>query len=157
MAISDLLTRINELLGRRVVYLPYNLSKVQLTVGAPPLPITGIQYIAAFHSNPQTRRIMSLTGDGKFVSNRNQSGVIEFAVQANTVSTGVLEILNLTGVPFPVSVIDRTTGGTSAVFASKCRRVGTPEWRRALAPDAEIFTLSTTNLVRFEGVRKQDD
>jgi hypothetical protein len=157
MAISDLLNRINTLLGRRVVYIPYNLSKVDLLVGSPPLPIHGVQYIVASHSNPQTRRIMSLTGKGRFVGNLNQSGIIEFALQSTTVSTGILEVLNLTGVPFPISVIDRTTNGSSAVFASQCRRVGTPEWRRAAAPDLEIFTFSTIKLIRLEGVREQDD
>jgi len=157
MGASDLIDKVNSLLGERVNYAAYDLSKVVLTVGAPPIILHGIDYIMSAHRVPQNRMVMGLNAKGKFVSNRNKSGLIEFGLMANTISTGILEILQLAGVAFPISVIDRTTNATSAVFASKCRRVGTPEWRRAAAPELEIFTFHTPRLLKSEGVRKRDD
>ena len=138
-------------------YTPYDFSKIEVIVGTPPIILRGIEYLSARHQASQDRLVMGLGGSGTFVSNYNQSGEIEFGIMASTAHTAALEILQMTGVPLPITVIDRTTNGTGLVTATACRRVGTPQWIRRLAPELEIFTYHTPRLLMIGGVRAEDD
>jgi hypothetical protein len=96
---------------------------------------------------------MGLGGNGVFVGNQNKSGIIEIAVLSGTITVGGLQVMELTGIPFPIIATDKATGGTSGFVASACRRVSTPEWRRAKFPNFEIFTYATPSLIISEGIR----
>ena len=157
MSALELIKKINNLLSEQPHYVPYDLSEVQVMIGLPPFRIRGIEYVSAVHRESQNKLVMGLSGKGTHVGNYNQSGVIEIGIMATTAHSAAIDVMLLTGVPFPVTVIDRTTGATSAVFGSSCRRVGTPTWMRSAAPELEIFTFNTDRLLILGGVRKGDD
>ena len=150
---KDLAAKINDAFGRDLHYLPYDISKVDVSYGTPPNVVKGLEYVFARHFNPQTQMVMSLTGKGVFVGNNNMSGVIEFAVLGESVSSGMVQLSELAGIPFPIFITDRTTGGTSFVIGTACRQVATPDWRRELLPNLNIYTFSTPRLIMSNGVR----
>jgi hypothetical protein len=156
MSPADLIKKINDLVGN-VDYLPYNMSEVQVMFGAPPIPIKGLAYVLADHLQQQTRLIMGLSGTGVFVSNRNKSGIIEFGLLDGVMSNAAIQVLNLTGIPFPIAITDNTTGGTSTVLGAKCRLIKTPAWRRDRLPRVNIFTFYTDFLAISHGVRLSAD
>jgi hypothetical protein len=157
MSVTTLINKINNLLGDRPHYVAYDMSEVQVMVGLPPLVLKGIQYVTAVHRAPQNKLVMGLGGSGTHVGNFNQSGIIEIGMMATTAHTASIDVLDLTGIPFPITIIDKTTTATAAVYGAKCRRVGTPEWRRTLAPELEIYTFNSDRLAMTGGIRKGDD
>ena len=150
---KDLVDKINNRLGGGLDYMPYDISKVNVSIGTPPNAVTGLDYVVAAHFNTQNTMVMSLTGKGIFLGNNNMSGFIEFGLLGESVSGGLIQLTEVTGIPFPIFVTDRTTGGTSFVDGTACRQVATPEWRRELSPSTNIFTFSTPRLVISNGVR----
>lgn len=119
----------------------------------PPVPFIGLQYVYVQHNSPQTRLFMGLSGHGVFVENKNSSGIIEIGLLSGSVSIAGIQVLELTGIPFPIAITDLDSGGTSTVVASACRRVSTPVWRRQAMPGIEVITLATPQLIISEGLR----
>jgi hypothetical protein len=139
-------------LGGEIPYKPYDFSNVSVLVGTPPLRITGLQYIFSRHTAPQTGLVMSLTGGGAFVSNYNQSGIIELGILRGTVSGAAIQMIDLAGIPYPIAITDEASGGTSTVLASGCRRVGTPEWRRSATTGIDVYTFESPRLALSDGL-----
>lgn len=150
---ASLIKKIKELFGNRVNYRPYNIRSTEIMYGTPPTPILGLAYVFARHNRPQTKLIMGFTGTGPFVSNNNSSGIIEIGIMTGSASCAGIEVMDLTGIPFPIIVTDKDSGGTSTVVASACRRTDTPEWRRDKLPGISIFTFSTPRLLISDGLR----
>jgi hypothetical protein len=96
---------------------------------------------------------MCLTGKGIFIPNINSSGIIEIGIMNGSASCAGIELLELTGIPFPLAATDGDTGGTGTILASACRRVGTPEWRREALPSIDIHTFHTPQLIINNGLR----
>jgi len=134
-------------------YMPWNIGDIKITVGAPPIHVQGLKYVFARHNVPQTQMIMSLTGKGVFASNKNNSGIIEFALLRGVEAGAVVQVLDYAGIPYPISVVDTATGGSSMAAGSACRLVGTPEWRREMFPGFEIYTFATVRLLISTGAR----
>lgn len=140
-------------LNEFINYTPYDFSKVTISVGVPPMPIIGLDYVSARFINPRKKRFQCLTGRGVFASNTNTAGVIEFGILGGSLSQGVVEIIELTGIPYPIIINDSTTGGTSSVVASACQQVSTPEWKRGAVPGLTIYTFETTRMFINHGLR----
>lgn len=133
--------------------MPYSIAKIDIFYGAPPVPVVGLHYIFARHNVPQTRLIMSLNSSGVFAGNNNKSGIIEMGIMNGSLTCAGFQLMDTTGIPFPIIAVDRTSGGSSQVVASACRRVNTPEWRRAALPGIDIYTFETPRLYMFDGLR----
>lgn len=149
---KDLIRKINDAIGS-VNYIPYNITDTSITLGIPQIPITGFQYVWANFDAPQKVMVKSLNGKAIWVSNSNKTGTIEFALLPGTLSNGQIEIMTLTGIPFPISIVDKSTGGTSRVLGVSCQLVSTPEWRRDLMPGLNVYTFATNRLEIFHGIR----
>ena len=149
---ANLLRKINDLVGD-VNYIPYNITDTVVLLGTPQVPITGMEYVFARHDAPQTIMVKSLNGKSVFVDNNNKTGTIEFGLLAGTLANGQIEILNLTGIPFPINIVDTKTGGTSRVLGTACKLVATPEWRREALPGINIYTFQCTRLSISHGIR----
>jgi hypothetical protein len=149
----DLIKKYNDLFGSNINYRPYNIKNTQFLYGAPPVPITGLQYVFAKHDYAQTKLVKCLTGKGIFVSNQSKSGLIELALMQGSPTCAGIQIVDFTGIPFPILITDLDSGGTSTVIASACRRVDTPEWRREAMPGLSIFTFATPRLLISDGLR----
>ena len=153
MSVTDFIGKIKDVFGDKVNYKPYDLRDTVIMYGVPPVPIKGLEYVYAQHMQPRTKLVMSLTGDGVFVGNQNQAGIIEIDIMTGSVSCAGIEVMELTGIPFPMAITDKSTAGTSTVLASACRRVGTPEWRREAFPGISVFTFATPRLLISDGLR----
>ncbi|MCP4537160.1 MAG: hypothetical protein GY832_08425 [Chloroflexi bacterium] len=153
MGASDLINKINNLVGGDVHYLPYNIKNTKVTYGVPPVPIRGIQSLFARHSSRQVRRVGSLTSKSVFVSNKNQAGVIGFVLMAGTVSCAAIEVMALSGIPFPITGTDVSTGGSGLFLGTACRPIGTPEFRREAMPGFTVYTFEVDRLIINQGVR----
>jgi hypothetical protein len=151
-----LIKAVNESLGGEVDYLPYNINDTVITIGLPPVPVNGLQYIAARYTAVQSRYIPSLTGGGVYVSNLNGRGVIEIALMSESATVGAIQAYSLTGVPIPIYATDRATGGTSFCAAPETKVITTPEWKREAFPGLTIFTFEAKRLLISHGVRKSD-
>lgn len=149
---KTLINKINNILGKPN-YLPYNITDTVILLGTPQVPMLGVQYVWANYDAPQTTMIKSLNGKSIWVSNNNKTGTIEFALLPGTISNGEIEILTLTGLPFPINIIDKATGGTSRVLANSCRLITTPEWRRDLMPGLNVYTFACNRLDIAHGIR----
>jgi len=149
---KELLNKLNELVGK-VNYLPYNIADTSIVLGTPQVPMVGVEYVWARYDAQQTTMIKSLNGKSIFVSNNNRTGTIEFGLLDGTASNGAVEILNLTGIPFPINIVDSKTGGTSRVLGTACRLIATPEWRRDAIPGVNIYTFSCARLEVNQGIR----
>lgn len=139
--------------GAKIDYVPYSMEDVVIMYGIPPFKVGSLDYVFAQRANPEARMVMGLNAKGVFVNNRNKSGIIEFGLQNGSLSGGAIQVANLTGIPFPVAVTDKSSKGTSTVLGSACRMIQTPGWRRALFPDLTIYTLHTPRLLISQGVR----
>ena len=152
----DLIKKVKELLGTEVNYLPHDIRDVLVLYSVPPVPVRGLEYVAAWYSTPQTRLVMGLTGNGVYINNNNKSGIIEFATITGTVTGAGVQVAELTGIPFPIVITDKSSGGTSSVAALSCRLITTPEWRRAALPGVDVFTFAAERLEISTGVRLAD-
>jgi hypothetical protein len=137
----------------QLAYLPYSINDVAVAFGAPPAPIVSLDYVFARHNAPQNKMFSSLTGSGVFVVNANQSGIVEFGIMNGSISAGVIEVAQTLGIPFPITITDLSSGGTSSVLATACREVETPEWRREAFPGVRVYTFETPRLLIFHGIR----
>jgi len=135
----------------------YDIGEVKILYGVPPVKIVGLEYIFAKHDAPQTRHIKCLTGGGPFVGNVSSAGIIELGILTGSASCAGIQVMEMTGIPFPISVADLGTGGTSFVAASACRRVDTPEWRREAISGLTIFTFKAARLAMSDGLRLVDN
>lgn len=151
----NLIKEINSLVGE-VNYSPYNLNDTTVMLGLPQVPMVGLQYCWARFTAPRNRRVQCMTGKGVFVSNLNTSGVMEIALLSGTVSNGHIQAMQLTGIPYPIVMIDGKSGGTSSAIGTACQLVATPEWRRAAFPGLNVYTFETPRLVISQGIRLQE-
>ena len=148
-----LIKEISKHFGDFPVYKAHNLREVTFLYGTPPVRIVGLQYVLARHNYQQTIPKQCLTGKGVFLANKNNSGIIELGIMTGSASCAGIQVMDFTEIPFPISVSDGTSGGTSTVVASACRRIGTPEWRREKEPGLTIFTFYATRLLISDGLR----
>jgi hypothetical protein len=140
----------------RVAYAPHNMAKVRLFYGVPPVPISGLDYVFATYDNPQTMLKMGLDGKGRYIQNRNLSGTIEFGIIDGSASNGIMQLALLTGIPYPIAIIDEQSAGTSFVAAGAATRVGTPEWRKELTVGMQVYTFKTAQLFMSTGIKKPE-
>jgi len=136
-----------------IAYLPHSISDIKIIYGVPPVPIIGLNYIWAKHNVPQVKLFKCLTSSGVFGSNLNTSGIIEIGILDGSLSCGGIQIMGLTGIPFPIIVTDLNSGGTSTVVATACRQAGTPEWRKEAFVGVQIFTFETPRLLISQGIK----
>lgn len=148
-----LIKAISEYFGGDADYLAYNIQDTKVVVGLPPIPIVGLDYIGARYIAPQVQRFPCLTGGGAFVSAKGRAGVIEIGLLSASASVGAIQLLELTGVAFPIYSTDVASGGTSFIFADACRSVATPEWRRSKTTGVTTYTFSTNRLIISQGMR----
>lgn len=149
-----IITKLSTLIGDEVDYLPYNIREQKIFYGAPPIEIkNGLQYVFARLKEPRSKLIMGLNAKGVFVNNLNTSGVVEIALMNGVASCGVIQSINATGIPLPITGVDLQSGGTSGFLATACRLVATPEWRRGKFPGLSIFTFETERLIISGGIR----
>ena len=153
MATSTLVDILTGDVLDRVAYRPHNMSKVRLFYGAPPVPISGMDYVFATYDNPQTYLKMGLDGKGRYIQNRNLSGSIEFAILDGSASNGFMQLQLLTRIPYPIVVVDERSGGTSFVTAGAATRVDTPQWRKELTVGMQVYTFKTAQLFMSTGVK----
>ncbi len=139
--------------GAKIDYVPYSMDDVVIMYGIPPFKVGSVDYVFAQHANAEARLVMGLNAEGVFVNNKNKSGIIEFGLLNGSLSGGAIQVANMTGIPFPVAITDKSSKGTSTVLGSACRMIATPGWRRALFPGLTIYTLHTPRLLISQGVR----
>lgn len=138
-------------LSDKIDYTPYSFTDVKVLLGAPPMPVVGLDFVSARSVNPPRKRFQGLTGKAVFVSNNNQAGIIEFGTLSGSLSQGYIEIMQLTGIPYPIIIGD--VSGTGGVIATACQLVETPEWRRALRPELTLYTFETARMFVQHGIR----
>lgn len=153
MSLAGLVAKVKNAFSEEPNFRPYDIRRTVITYGIPPIPLRGIQYVFARHNVQQNKLIMGLSGQGVFVSNQNQSGIIEFGILNGSVACAEIELMELTGIPMPIVLTDLDTDGTSTVLASGCRRTGSPEWRRELLPGIDVYTFETPLLLISDGLR----
>lgn len=141
------------MLGGRVDYMPHNIKDTTVMYGIPPFLVGGLDYVFARYTNAQNKLVMSLNAKGVFVRNRNKSGIIEFGILNGTATGAGIQLAEMPGIPFPIIVSDSSTGGTGTCVALKCKRVGTPEWRRGASPGLDIYTFESSTLLISTGTR----
>jgi len=139
--------------GDIIAYLPYDINDTKIFYGVPPVKMGGFDFVSARHTNPQSQLVMSLGGGGVFVENINKAGVIEIGLLNGALSAAAIQIMELTGIPTPITITDLSSKGTSTVFGAACKLIGTPEWRRDLQPSLTIYTFECPNLLVSQGVR----
>jgi hypothetical protein len=153
--VGEALELVKSLVGwgsQRVDYVPHDINDVMVMVGVPPIRVRGLEYVMAQRSVSPQKLHMCLTGNGTFTRNTNQSGIIEIAVLAKTLSVTMLELINI-GIAWPIAITDTGTAGLSTVLADKAMRVATPEWRKGKFPGLDIFTFATPRLIISHGTQ----
>ena len=138
--------------GPQIQYTKWNFNDTKIVVGAPPMPLDGLDFIIARHKAPQTKMFSCLTSKGVFASNSNQAGIIEIGVAQWAITNGAFQLADLTGIPFPVVTEDISSGGTSSVIASACRQTERPDWRRAAIPEVYTYTFETPRMIVSHGI-----
>ena len=151
---SRLIQKLQEAFGDEPDFVAYGINYTTVTLGTPPAPIKGLEYIAASHRAPQNNLIMSMNGRGVFAGNRNKSGLIELALMPDSPSVGVIQAFMLAGIPVPIFATDSSTSGTSTFFAPACKPIKTPEWRRAATPGLTVYRFQAETLYITHGIRK---
>ena len=136
-----------------MVLKPYSFNDTKVIFGAPPFPLVGLEYVMARHVNQQTKRFQCLSGRGVFASNVNQSGIIELGFLRGSPSQFDVQLAQLSGVPFPIVLMDLASGGSSQVVATGCQLTETPEWRREALPGINVYTFETTRLFVAHGIQ----
>lgn len=136
-------------------FIPYDITKVQVVYGVPSMPVIGLDYVFAKRNRPDKTLVMGLTGQGRYLSNRNNSGTIEIGLLDGSPSQAGFELAALSGIPFPMAVYDRDCL-LSGVVAISCVLIETPEWRRELFPGVVPYTFAADNLKISHGFRKID-
>jgi hypothetical protein len=154
---SVLIDILSNQFGDEADYLAYNIKDTVVTLGLPPWPVVGLDYIGASYNSPQVQRFPCLTGGGAFASAKGRSGIIEIGMLSSSASVAAVELLALTGVGFPIYSTDVGSAGTSFIFADACRLVSSPRWERSRALGITTFTFSTNRLIISHGVRLSDD
>lgn len=152
---TNIIKQINKLIGE-VNYAPYNLKDTTVMLGTPQVPMVGLQYCFARFNSPRRRLIQSLNTKGVFVSNLNTAGTMEIGLLSGTVSNGQIQAMQLTGIPFPIVMVDEKSGATSSAIGTACQLIATPEWRRAAFPGVTVYTFETARLIISHGIRLEE-
>lgn len=132
---------------------PYRFTDTKVIVGVPPLPLVGLEYVAARHLNQQTKRFQCLSGRGVFTGNVNTAGVVEIGMLRGSPSQGLITQAQLTGIPYPINMVDIGSGGSSQVLATGCQLIDTPEWKREALPGVNVYMFETTRLFVAHGIQ----
>ncbi len=135
----------------------YDIGGIKILYGVPPVKVVGLQYIFARHDAPRTQLFKCLTGGGTFVSNLSSAAIIEIGVLTGSATCAGIEVMEMTGIPWPIAVTDLGTGGSSSVLASACRRTDTPEWRRGAVSGLSVFTFACARTIISDGLRVLDN
>lgn len=139
--------------GEEIDYQHYCLNDTHVKLGIPPIDARGVDFVAARYLAAQNTLFQCLTGKGVFASNENTSGVIELGVLNGSVTQGHIDIMQLTGIPFPINLADTSSGGTSVVTATGCRMLEIPEWRRDAFPGVVVYTFTSSRMYINHGLR----
>ena len=137
----------------RIALEPYSFGDVQVFIGAPLTPLFGLDYVAARHVNPQAKRFQCLTGRGVYAHNVNSAGIVEIGMLRGSPAQAIIDLMQASGVPYPLTVQDVRSGGTSQVMATGCQLTETPEWKREALPGVNIYRFETTRLFVMHGMQ----
>jgi len=135
-----------------IVLTPYDFNDTTVLLGVPPVPLIGLDYISAKLVNKISMRFQCLTGKAAFCSNVNLAGVIELGMLAGSLSQGHIQINDFVGIPYPILIQDKSSGGTSMIAGTGCKLVETPEWRRDAVPGLTIWTFEADRLFISHGI-----
>jgi hypothetical protein len=135
-----------------IVLTPYDFNDTKVLLGVPPTPLIGLDYISVRHTNRKAKRFQCLTGSATFCSNVCTAGVIELGMLSGSLSQGHIQINDFTGIPFPILILDKSSGGTSTVAGTGCQLIETPEWRRDAVPGLTIWTFEADRLLVSHGI-----
>lgn len=138
-------------------YEPYDLSKVKVFFGLPPVPLRGVSYVRAQYKAPRTRQVDCLTGGGTHLDNINNSGIVEVGLMAGSVSGGAVQVLDFVKQPMPIYIEDDTGEGTSTVVALSCRLSHISDYQRAAKPGLDVYTFTAVNMGIVHGMRIPTD
>lgn len=150
----ELVKSLTDVNGRQF-YEPYSMADVSFRVGVPPLSYPGVHRIRAYRSQAKAKGFNCLTGSIAYVSNRNINGFVELTLADGSPMHAYMQLMDTSGVSFPLHCGDSGTGGSSFIASSSCRVVYTPEWAKAARSDFVVYTLQCKRLVISGGVRKR--
>jgi hypothetical protein len=136
----------------KVDYNPYSLERIEIYYGLPPIAIKGFSSVMARWNQPQTKLITDLAGRGKFIANKNQSGQIQIGMLQGVLGCGILQALHLSGIAFPLVVIDLNSKGSSFAVGTACRATESPDWAKTRKPGIAIYTFETPRLIISDGI-----
>lgn len=153
MSIAEITNALNSIGGNAEVnFTPYNIKNVHIFYGLPPVPIVGLDYVEARNERPKTTLVKCLTGNAVHVDNVNQTGTIQLGLMSGSPSGGAIQLLDYTGVPFPIFIQDGNSLA-SVVIGIDCRLAETPAWRKAASPGLDIYTFSCKSVTMIHGMR----
>lgn len=152
---ASLISTIADLVGDQPDYVAHNIKNTSIFYGVPPVQIKSWQYFSAKYNHRQNGRIMCLSGKGVFLPNRNMSGIIEIGILSATAECASIELLDLSGVAYPLYATDTKAIGSFAL-GTGCKKISVPEWKRSLLPDLAIYRFEVDRLWISTGVRMSD-
>lgn len=153
MSIAELTSLLNSFGDvENINFVPHDIRNTKVFYGLPPVPFVGVEFVEAKHDAPRTRMVKCLTGGGVHVDNKNSAGEISIGLMEGTVTGGAVEVMNFTGIPFPIFIQDLGSAA-SVVIALDCRLVETPPWKRAATPGIDVYTFSTKSMFMLHGIR----
>jgi hypothetical protein len=137
----------------RVNYVAHDFGKVSVQWGLPPVRFHGLSRVVAYRTTPETKMFGCLTGKAVFGSSVNWFGAVEIDILEKSISSAAIEVLNLTGVAFPILISDETTSNTSLAAGAAARLVATPPLRASRTPGLTTYTWEVDKLIINHGAR----
>jgi hypothetical protein len=153
--IAELIKSIAGKVGQ-IHYVDHNFGNIKVFWGIPPVQLTGLSYVLAYHTAPKNKLIKSLNSSGVFVSNQNTSGIVELGILSTSVSCAAIQIIDLTGLAAPFALTDSDAILSTAAGAAAKLTV-TPEWRRSKNPNVTVYTFEVDKLIISHGMKKTVD
>jgi hypothetical protein len=133
--------------------LAYCFTDTAVILGVPPVPLGGLDSVRCRFIAPRAKRFPSLGGGACFLSNRNTSGEINLRFMQGAFSVANVELQNASGIPIPIIISDKSSGGTASVIGTACRVIDVGEFvREGEAPLIE-FKIEADRMVMFHGLR----
>lgn len=151
--VFDLIQTINSVRGTDN-YEPYSMDDVEILIGAPPGAYPGVHSIRATRNQPKAKLFKCFTQNGAFVSNRDISGVIQIVVAPESPLHSALQVLDLSGIGFPIYATDTGTAGSSFIASTSSRVINTPIWTKSRSVQLVTYTIECKRLAVNGGIRK---
>lgn len=153
MSLAELTSALNSIGNmENINFVPHDPRSIKIFYGIPPIPFVGVEFVEAKFDAPRTKMVKCLTGGGVHVDNKNSAGEVSIGILEGSLTGGAIEVMNFTGVPFPVFIYDAGSAA-STVVALDCRLVDTPIWKRAAAPGIDVYTFSCKSMFMMHGIR----